>query len=273
MFKAFKFSSLILPTVAMLALSGLAVLQKGRLQAITSTPSRSEIINQNKTQAASLKFINQLPTTSYRNLVADWLFLQYFQYFGDFEARRITGHGLIPDFFAQIVRHDPKFVDALLYISPTNSLYAGRPDQTVKFMSSGLSALSPQIKDAYYVWLYKGVDELLFLNNVPDAKNSYRMTSQWAEQQNDENSRRVSQSAQQTLQFLEHSKVSRLAQISAWLALLPKVKEDPNMVQFVIGKVAALGAKITVHLSNAREFGFNLRNSPSARYPRANRVL
>jgi hypothetical protein len=253
MLKRFRFSSFTLPLIVLASLSGLIFLQSGRFQQIRAIPSQNEIINNHKKQLASLKLFSQLPVGSYRNLVASWLFLDYFQYLGDFDARKVTGYGLITPFFSEVVRNDPKFVDAYLYLSPMNSLYAGRPDQTVALMNRGLPALSPSIKDAYYVWLYKGVDELLFLDNAAEARNSYQMAAQWAIQQDDENSRQVAQNAQGSAKFLENSSISRKAKISAWMALMGHVQGDEKMERFILQRIVALGAKISIAADGSLE--------------------
>jgi hypothetical protein len=253
MSKKSQFSTFISPLLACFSLASLIWLQKSRLNQVSATQSPSQVISEQNKQAASLKFSSQLPTTSYRNLVANWRFLEYFQYFGDVEARKITGYKLIPDFFAEIVRNDPKFVDAYLYLSPANSLYAGRPDRTVALMSEGLPYLSPKIKDAYFVWLYKGVDELLFFNNIVAAKNSYQMASLWAAQQNDESSRQISQSARQTVRYLQNNSVSRTAQIQAWMSLMANARGDQNLQRFILRKVIALGANVTISTDGSLE--------------------
>jgi hypothetical protein len=246
MLKRIQFSTAIIPSIVALALLGVMYLQQSRLREFNATSSRDQMINENRKQAASLKLFSQLPTTGYRNLIASWRFLEYFQYFGDSEARKITGYQLVPEFFAEIVRNDPKFVDAYLYLSPANSLYAGRPDKTVAIMGAGLPSLSPQIKDAYFVWLYKGVDELLFTDNISAAKQSYQTASLWAAEQNDPNSQNISRSASEMVSYLDSNSVRPSVRIRAWMQLMANAKGDQNLQRFILGKVTALGAKISV---------------------------
>jgi hypothetical protein len=134
-----------------------------------------------------------------------------------------------------------------LYISPASSLYAGRPDLTVKNMNQGLQSLSPQIHNAYWIWIYKGIDELLFLDNESSARDSYVNGSQWARQQQPqtEEAQRLIESSRETIAYLEKGNIGRVVRINAWLTLLGNARDDVQLQRFILGKVQALGAKIS----------------------------
>ena len=110
----------------------------------------------------SLDVQRKLPSFGLQNLIADWTFLKYIQYHGDAEAREATGYPLISNFFESIVDSDPRFVEAVLTLSTANSLFAGRPDQTVNYMDKVLETITPETSPlAYYVWIYKGVNNVV----------------------------------------------------------------------------------------------------------------
>jgi hypothetical protein len=243
-----RLAAIITPLVGLLTLSGLIGLQKERLRQITDQETAAQHQQEKLRQQASLALLQKMPGGSYSNLTANWSFLQFLQYFGDQQARSTTGYSLNPEFLATVVHHDPRFVDAYLYMSSASSLYAGRPDKTVKIMSQGLQSLSPEIRQSYWIWIYKGVDELLFLNNSDDAKNSYIMGANWAERQRpqDEETRQVIDSAQKTVTFLERGHISRTVRISAWLTLLGNARNDVKLQRFIIRKVISLGAKVSI---------------------------
>jgi hypothetical protein len=241
-------TAVFLPLIAILSLSGLVGLQQGRLNQITEQGTSEQYRQDVLRQKASLGLWQKLPRGNFSNLIADWSFLQFFQYFGDQPARNVTGHGLNPDFLATVVNHDPGFVDAYLYMSPASSLYAGRPDQTVKIMDRGLKSLSPEISNSHWIWIYKGVDELLFLENVAKAKHSYTMGTQWARQQQiqDEQTRSLIQSSQATIAYLERGHIGRTVRINAWLMLLGNAKDDVTLQRFILDKIVSLGATVSI---------------------------
>ena len=129
-----------------------------------------------------LKTLKALPTFGFDNLVADWTFLKFLQYFGDDEARTVTGYRLSQDYFDIITRHDPKWVEIYPFLSIAVSFYQAKPEIAVKLMERGTSALSPQIDpQAWRVWRNKGLDELLLLGDTTESARSHDMAAQWVE--------------------------------------------------------------------------------------------
>jgi hypothetical protein len=45
-------------------------------------------------EALRLKMLKTIPSFGFDNLIADWTFLKFLQYFGDDEARDVTGYNL-----------------------------------------------------------------------------------------------------------------------------------------------------------------------------------
>jgi hypothetical protein len=130
----------------------------------------------------SLKLMSKLPSLDFDNLVADWAFLNFIQYFGDSDARPKTGYSVLPNFFDVIVDHDPLFLDMYPYLSSSVTLYGGRPQESVRLLKQGAQAIPPSMQpSAYFLWQAKGTDELLFLGNTQAATQSYEMAANWAQ--------------------------------------------------------------------------------------------
>ncbi|MFM7441687.1 MAG: hypothetical protein ACKO2V_24325 [Snowella sp.] len=198
----------------------------------------------------SLKFAldvqRKLPSFGFSNLIADWTFLKYVQYYGDGVARQVTGYQLIPDFFETMVSTDPRFVQAYLSLSTANSIFAGRPDKTVSLMNRVIKAISPKTSPlAYYIWIYKGFDEILFLGDLKAAQHSYEMASKWARIAGAETS---AANTQATAQFLASNPDPKTAQISAWAMILTTVP-DLKTKEYASAKIKELGGKVIVNSS------------------------
>ncbi|AFZ34872.1 hypothetical protein Sta7437_1302 [Stanieria cyanosphaera PCC 7437] len=189
-----------------------------------------------------LDLLKNMPSFGFKNLLSDWIMLQFLQYFGDGEARKVVGFSLSPDYLEAIVQHDPKFIQAYLMISPASSMFAGLPNRTVEAMAKGLEQLSPDISDAYYVWLYKGVDEILFIADTEEAKKSYTMASKWAKIAGNE---AIAKSASDTVQFLETNPDSTDAQIGAWLMVFVNSR-DTYTRQLAKNSIENLGGELQI---------------------------
>lgn len=187
-----------------------------------------------------VNLFKNLPAFGFDNLLADWGMLQFIQYYGDEEARKKTGYHLSPDYLEVIVNNDPRFTLAYMIISPASSINAGRPDRTISLMNRGVKSLTPDIEKAYYVWLYKGVDELLFLGDIPEAKRSYSMAGDWA---NQAGNKFIASMAQGTVKFLSTKPDSRRAQVGAWFMIYVNVA-DKETKAFAKGNIERLGGKL-----------------------------
>jgi hypothetical protein len=202
------------------------------------------------TEEQSLKFAlnvqRKLPSFGFSNLIADWAFLKYVQYYGDGVARQVTGYSLIPDFFETMVSADPRFVEAYLSLSTANSIFAGRPDKTVPLMNRVLKAISPKTSPlAYYAWIYKGFDEILFLGDIKAAQKSYEMAAKWAKIAGAETS---AANTQATARFLASNPDPKTAQISAWTMILTTVP-DLKTQEYASAKIKELGGQVIVDSS------------------------
>lgn len=195
----------------------------------------------------SLKFAlevqRKLPLFGFNNLIADWTFLKYIQYHGDNVAREVTGYSLIPEFFETMVSTDPRFVEAYLSLSPANSLFAGRPDKTIAFMNRVLKVISPKTSPlAHFIWIYKGIDEILFLGDLKAAQNSYEMAAKWA---SIAGATQVAANTQATANFLARNPDTKTARIAAWAIVLTNVP-DAKTQEYAIAKIKELGGDVII---------------------------
>ncbi|RPH90309.1 MAG: hypothetical protein EHM73_06695 [Chroococcales cyanobacterium metabat2.561] len=198
---------------------------------------------ESRLENAQVELLKNIPSFGFDNMLANWSMLQFIQYYGDGDARRETGYGLSPDFMEIVTKNDPKFIRAYLMMSVASSVNAGKPERTIEIMNKGLSKLTPDVTDAYFLWLYKGVDELLFLGDIPAAKKSYQMAGDWAKIAGNEF---IEKSARGTVKFLETNPDSRAPRVGAWMLvwLNSKDEETRRLAQENIEK---LGGKLVIN--------------------------
>jgi tetratricopeptide (TPR) repeat protein len=195
---------------------------------------------------AQLSISKQFPTFGFNNLVADWHFINFMQYFGDNEVRQKAGYASAMEYFDAILDRDPRFLYAYYYLSNTGSIYAGQPERSVSLMNRGLKSLSPQVPDrGYYIWRLKAVDELLFLGRVPDARNSMQNAANWAKQYDTEEGQNVARLSQNTANYLAHNPNSKKAQFDAWNMVINAAIDDFVIKRAIVG-IQATGGKVTI---------------------------
>ncbi len=172
--------SLVSGAIAVVALGGVVLMQRFQLDRPSlwaSDPKQAE-----QQEAVKLRLLKQLPTFGFDNLIADWTFLNFLQYYGDTPVREQTGYNLSPEYFDIITRLDPRFVDIYLFLSGTISYQLGQPQTAIRFMDRGTAALAPEINPkAFQVWRFKGLDQLLLLGDVPGAIVSHEMAAKWVQ--------------------------------------------------------------------------------------------
>jgi hypothetical protein len=234
------------PTIASLCALGVIHFQLDKINKPLQDKTKETFINQELAEQVQANLLKNTPSFGYNNLIADWSFLKFLVYFGDGEAREKTGYSIVTDYFETVVKNDPRFVESYFYISPANSLFAGRPDRTVELITEGLKSISPQISSkSYFLWMYKAVDELLFLGDSKAARQSYENAAQWAKFYNNKMSQNVATRAQQTSQFLAKNPDSKQAQIGAWTMLLSNAINDKTR-QVAIDNIKKLGGTIQI---------------------------
>lgn len=193
-----------------------------------------------------LSIAKTLPTFGFDNLVADWHFINFMQYFGDGSVRKKAGYGAVMSYFDLILDRDPRFLYGYFYLSITGSLYAGEPEKSVSLMDRGLKVLSPKVPDrSYYVWRLKAIDELLFLGKVAKAQHSMQTAADWASQSTGAESQNVMQVSQGTANYLARNPNSKQAQFDAWNMVLSNAVDD-SVTKRAIAGIRATGGKVTV---------------------------
>lgn len=224
----------------------LMLLQKSRLAILKNPPkvSREEITRQTIAEKTSLQLWKNLPTYGYDNLLSNWVFLRFLQYFGDDEARDQNDYRLSLDFFEVIVEKDPWFIESYYYLTSSGTVYAGMPQRTVALMQKGLDQMSPkQPSNAYYIWRLKAIDEHLFLGNSHAAIISYLTAADWASQHSDQESQRVAMQSRITAQFLIQNPQSLVAQSGAWSLVLVQAKDEKTR-QYALEQIKKIGGTV-----------------------------
>ncbi len=249
-----KLSSIDLPLLASIGsicgiftiISYLQAPQLARLKQPTQHLTPADLQRQEAKAKVQLSLVKSLPTFGFDNLIADWYFLSYLQYFGDGDLRQQAGYGAAMSYFDLILDRDPRFLDAYYYLSNTGTLYAGQPERSVALMNKGLKSLSPRVPDrGYYIWRLKAVDELLFLGKASEARNSMQMASNWARQYPTPEGQNVAKLSQDTANYLARNPNSKQAQFDAWNMVLSSAIDDA-VTKRAIAEIAALGGKVRV---------------------------
>jgi hypothetical protein len=165
-------------------MSAVGVQGQKPLSAMSAASFKQAAQQEVQQEALQLRMLKNLPSFGFDNLIADWTFIKFLQYFGDNEARDVTGYHLGQDYFDIVTQRDPRWVDIYLFLSTAISFYEGKPETAVNLMERGTSALSlsPQIhSQAWIVWRTKGLDELLLLGDIPDSIRSHEMAADWVQ--------------------------------------------------------------------------------------------
>ncbi|MGD1951482.1 MAG: hypothetical protein ACFB14_17820 [Leptolyngbyaceae cyanobacterium] len=240
-----KLLSQFLLLISLLTGIGLIQLLKlGDLKNVSNDLSAEEVTQQTQITSLRLELVKQMPRVGFRNMLANWVFLDFIQYFGDFAARDLTGYSLSPQFFDAIIDFDPRFFGAYLYLTNTVSIYAGQPQESVRLMEKGLNRISPKSPpNSYFVWRYKGTDEMLFLGDNQAAQQSFQTAADWAQKSPDEDAELTARLSQQTADFLATDPNSKPALINGWMSVLGRAIDD-NVRQRAINEIEALGGEI-----------------------------
>jgi tetratricopeptide (TPR) repeat protein len=91
------------------------------------------------------------------NLVADWYWLQYVQYFGDSAAREKTNFDYCDDYLELITALDPKFVKAYAAASYAVAGMQENPDKALKILARGIQ-INPAAEGSWELYRnYAGV--------------------------------------------------------------------------------------------------------------------
>ena len=233
-------------SIIIFSLVGIILLQYSGIQKKDKTLTAAEYQAQEKEEKLQLKFLNKTPAIGFDNVLADWAYLKFIQYFGDDEAREKTGYSLVPEYFSLVVDRDPRFVDALMPLEVATSLFAALPQKSVDLLGQALQRIPPKFLSnipPYYLWRAKGNDELLFLGDLEATKKSYTKSIKWAGAYDDKDSQRIVDISKRSIKFLEKNPDSKFARIGAWVNILAN-RPDPKSIKRVIREIEALGGKV-----------------------------
>ena len=238
--------NLALPLLGLLiSLGGVVLLQLPRTNEDTLLLTKEQAQKEEQQKQLRLNLLKKLPSFGYQNLLADWILLDFIQYYGDRPSRDLTGNSLSGDYFETLVNKDPRFVGAYFLLSPATSLFGGEPIRSVALMNQGLKYMNPNLDSAYQVWLYKAIDETLFLGDYQTAKNSYITGADWARYHDTEAARIAENRARDTAAFLATNPDGKLVQASAWVMVYSNAKDDQTR-ELAVKEIKKLGAQVVI---------------------------
>lgn len=244
----FSLRNIIVIILCLLAVIGLQVPRLNQILTRSKTSSLQELRREVAAEKARLDLIKKIPDLGFSNLIADWTFLSFLQYFGDDVARDRTGYELSPNYFEIIVDRDPHFLQSYLLLSTSVSLFAGEPEKSLSLMEKGLESLNPKQPGSYYVWRYKGIDELLFLGDAKKAQKSFAMAAEWASQHTDAESENIASISRRTAEFLADDPDLTSAQEAAWAMVLVNAlnTNDERTRKQVVDRIERQGGKVII---------------------------
>jgi hypothetical protein len=233
--------------VAIACMGAIALLQIPQLQLQlhrSQTATVEQLQRDTQIEQTRLAGLKTLPSFGFNNLIADWTFLNFLQYFGDNTARSKTDYRLSPDYFDIILSRDPNFLAAYTYGSTSTALYAGLPERSIATMKRALQSLQPEAPPgSYYAWRQLGIDQLLFLGDAQAARQSFTTAAEWARLSKVSDSEAIADLSQQTADFLARNPTSKTAQISAWIMVLGSAPDDRTQ-KTAVSRIEQLGGKV-----------------------------
>lgn len=239
-----RFIAVLLIAINIALIGWLQLPQLEKLSAQSQTASATEIRQAVEAEKVQLSLLQKAPSFGFSNLIADWTFLKFLQYFGDKSARQKTDYSLSPDYFEVIVRRDPNFMQSYVFLSASSSLFAGLPERSIALMKLGLESLKPNIPPtSYLVWRQLGIDQLLFAGDAQAASQSFLTAAQWAAQSTAPGSQEIAQFSQRTADFLATNPNSKTAQVAVWAMVLGNAPDDRTR-QTAVQRIEALGGKL-----------------------------
>ena len=239
-------ASLLIAVIGFFIVAGLQVSQLRAWKNQPPSPDSETLQKEVNSTKYRLDLLEKFPTLGFDNLVADWVFLEFAGYFGDDEARNVTGYNTSLEYFETIINKDPRFMEAYPFLFASVVTYGGMPKEAQALMEEGLKSMTPQTPaKSYYIWRYKAFTELLYLGDVAAAKESHSKAAEWASTHSDDRSQIVAQLSRRTAKNLESNPNSKAAQISSWLGVLETAVDD-NTRQKALNRIQELGGKVEV---------------------------
>ena len=234
-------------SLVLVTITGIVLLQNQEIKQAELQLQQTPYLAQEKQENQALNFFEYLPSLGMQNLVGDWLYLKFIQYFGDSVAREKTGYELCPTYFKNVVARDPHFVNAIINLDVCTSIFAGRPLQSIEYLKSSVHQMQPKMEGInvrpYYIWRSLGIAQLLFLGKPLEAANSYHNAINWAKSYQDKDSQRFISNLQKSIDYLAKNPNSKMAQIGAWVNVL-NTNPDEKTFKRVVQEIETLGGKV-----------------------------
>ncbi|MEL6494460.1 MAG: hypothetical protein AAFQ41_04960 [Cyanobacteria bacterium J06623_7] len=237
-----KFIKLLTAISPFVALAGIVVLQAQEYKKSVRQLNSADYLAREQERARSIDWQQQSPNLGFANLKANAAYLDFVQYFGNAHARETIGYELVPEYFEAINSIDPRFTRAHLTLSVANSMYAGKPDQTIALMERALASVEPESSDAAFLWTYKGLDELLFMGDKQAALDSYAMAAKWKSLTDPEYGTVTIEDLATALENASEVELKQ-AQIKAWSNVLAYIRDNQRQGE-ILAKIDALKADI-----------------------------
>lgn len=242
--------------IALAALGGVVLMQQSRLEQAALNPLNPQQAEQRA--ALELELVRRSPTLGFDNLIANWAFIKFITYFGDYDLRDLTGYELNDDYFDLLTRRDPRFMEAYLFISSAVSFMQGKPELGVELMQRGTDVLSPKINPrSYLLWRYKGIDQILLTNDIPGAIKSHEMAAEWVKGTADEAFAPI---YAQTAEFLKSNPDNTSVRFWAWSEVYHSTV-DKNVKARAEAELLKLGANKRVDAEGNVFFALPVPNS------------
>lgn len=211
--------------VGLIAIAAIGVvgLQRQVIERATNVPENADVL-QDRMQV-TLNLLGRLPSLGFDNAIADWAFLSYLQYFGDVATREQTGYDLNDDFFDLVTARDPRFLEVYPFATAGISYYLGDPETTIAYMDRGTDALGPEVRpDAFWLWRYKAIDQLLLLGDTNGAEYSMTQAADWARQAGETE---FADFFQRTADFLRSDPNNVPVRFYAWMTVYQEAVDVP----------------------------------------------
>lgn len=233
--------TLLLGSLFVLGAIGLQHLRWQKLFASEGAALERQAEFEEEQKALQVQLLQNLPTLGFRNLLSDWAFLQFLQYFGNREQRLITGYDLADDYFEAVIKYDPYHFEPYIFISSTMSLFAAQPERGIELQKQGLESLTPQTPpESYFIWRQIGIDQLLFLGDAEASSASHEMAADWAAQSPYPRAEESERLLRRTAEFLKTDPDSAGVRVSAWLQVLTSAP-DAQARDIAVSNIESLG--------------------------------
>jgi len=140
------------------------------LQSLSADRQRAKI---EPDSDATLLFGKYFPAFGYDNLLADFVWMRFAQYYGDQRSRQMSGYKLSYEYLDVITDRDPKFEKAYLAANFSVANKMGRTDLAEKLLTKGVR----NNPDSYLIWQYRGFLHLLYTGAPDKAAFSFKQNA------------------------------------------------------------------------------------------------